>query len=119
MKCNLIIPAAVTRMSEGIDTSAFPPMDPDLVAPTVAWLCHESCSLSGEMLISVAGRVARAFVAESEGVYQPSWRIEDLPRRLDEIRRTDSPWVIPVVPTGHIDHLRQSFAMATVDGGEG
>lgn len=113
VKCNLIIPAAVTRMSEGVDTSAFPPMDPEMVAPAVAWLCHDSCQLAGEMLISVAGRVARAFVAESEGVYQPSWSIEDLPRRLDEIRRTDSPWVIPVVPSGHIDHLRRSFDMAS------
>jgi len=115
VKCNLIIPAAVTRMSEGVDTSAFPPMDPELVAPAVAWLCHESCPLSGEMLISVAGRVARAFIAESQGVYQPSWTIEDLPARLDEIRSTDAPWVLPVVPSGHIDHLRRSFAMAKGD----
>ena len=52
VKSNVILPAAVTRMSEGVDTSAFPPMDPDLVAPAVAWLCHESCSITGEMLIS-------------------------------------------------------------------
>jgi len=30
VKCNIIVPAAVTRMAEGIDTSAYPPMDPEL-----------------------------------------------------------------------------------------
>ncbi|MFZ1177293.1 MAG: SDR family NAD(P)-dependent oxidoreductase, partial [Mycobacterium sp.] len=29
--CNVIVPAAVTRMAAGIDTSAYPPMGPDLV----------------------------------------------------------------------------------------
>lgn len=41
VKCNAIVPAAVTRMAEGLDTSAYPPMPPDLVAPAVAWLAHE------------------------------------------------------------------------------
>ena len=54
VKSNVIVPAAVTRMAEGLDTSAYPPMDPDLVAPTVGWLAHESCSISGEMLVSIS-----------------------------------------------------------------
>ena len=70
VKSNCIIAAAVTRMAEGIDTSAFPPMDPALAAPAVAWLSHESCSISGEMLVSVAGRIARAYVADTRGVLQ-------------------------------------------------
>ncbi|MET0179884.1 MAG: SDR family NAD(P)-dependent oxidoreductase, partial [Novosphingobium sp.] len=44
VSANCIIPAAVTRMSEGVDTSQFPPMDPELVAPAVAYLAHESCA---------------------------------------------------------------------------
>ena len=70
------MPAAVTRMAEGIDTSAYPPMGPELVAPAVGWLAHESCSITGEMLVALAGRVARAVVAETPGVYRPSWSIE-------------------------------------------
>ncbi|MUM27333.1 SDR family NAD(P)-dependent oxidoreductase, partial [Mycolicibacterium sp. CBMA 295] len=31
--CNAIVPGAVTRMAEGLDTSAYPPMGPELVAP--------------------------------------------------------------------------------------
>jgi NAD(P)-dependent dehydrogenase (short-subunit alcohol dehydrogenase family) len=114
VKSNVIIPAAVTRMAEGLDTSAYPPMDPELVAPAVAWLAHESCSVTSEMLIAVAGRVARAYAAETEGVYQPSWTIEQIAQRIEEIRNTDGkPWLFPPAPTGHLDHLKRSFAMAT------
>lgn len=112
VKANSIVPAAVTRMSEGVDTSKFPPMEPDLVAPAVAYLAHESCAMTGELLIAAAGRVARAFVAESRGVYQPAWTIEDVARRIDEIRDPADPLVFAPVPSGHMDHLRHSFAMA-------
>jgi NAD(P)-dependent dehydrogenase (short-subunit alcohol dehydrogenase family) len=112
VKCNLIVPAAVTRMAEGLDVSAYPPMGPELVAPVVGWLAHESCSITGEMLVSIAGRVARAFFAESPGVYQPSWTIEQVAEQIGAIRNTDTPWILPVVPSGHVDHLRRSFEMA-------
>lgn len=112
VKSNLIVPAAVTRMSEGIDTSKFPPMDPQLVAPVVGWLSHESCSITGEMLISAAGRVAKAFVAETQGVYRPSWSIEDVGEQISAVRNADAPKIFPVVPSGHMDHLLYSFEMA-------
>jgi NAD(P)-dependent dehydrogenase (short-subunit alcohol dehydrogenase family) len=111
VKCNVILPGAVTRMAEGLDTSAYPPMDPELVAPVVGWLAHESCSITGEMLISMAGRAARAYVAESPGVYRPEWTIEQVAEQIGAIRSTDGPVVFPVVPAGHIDHIRYSFGM--------
>jgi NAD(P)-dependent dehydrogenase (short-subunit alcohol dehydrogenase family) len=113
VKCNVIVPGAVTRMAEGIDISAYPPMTPELVAPVVAWLAHESCSITAEMLISIAGRVARAFIAESPGVYRSSWSIEDVAREMETIRKTEAPVVFPVVPSAHIDHIRYSFGMVT------
>jgi NAD(P)-dependent dehydrogenase (short-subunit alcohol dehydrogenase family) len=112
VKCNVILPGAVTRMAEGLDTSAYPPMLPELVSPVVGWLAHETCSVTGEILISMAGRVARAFVAESRGVYRPAWSIEDVAEQMAAIRSTDAPLVFPTVPSGHVDHLRHSFAMA-------
>jgi NAD(P)-dependent dehydrogenase (short-subunit alcohol dehydrogenase family) len=112
VKSNVIVPAAVTRMAEGIDTSAYPPMGPELVAPAVAWLAHESCSITGEMLIALAGRLARAFIAETPGVYRPSWTIEEVGEHLDAIRDDTAPLVFPPVPDGHNDHIRYSFGMA-------
>jgi NAD(P)-dependent dehydrogenase (short-subunit alcohol dehydrogenase family) len=116
VKCNAIVPAAVTRMAEGRDTSAYPPMSPDLVAPAVAWLAHESCSITGEMLTSIAGRVAKAYVVETRGVYQPEWTIEDVAREMDAISDRSDPLILPCVPSGHADHIKFSFEMAVKGG---
>jgi NAD(P)-dependent dehydrogenase (short-subunit alcohol dehydrogenase family) len=110
--CNVIVPAAVTRMADGIDTSAYPPMGADLVAPVVGWLAHESCSVTGEMFIALAGRVARAVIAEAPGVCRPSWTVEDVGENLEAIRKVEAPLVFPVVPDGHAQHIRYSFAVA-------
>jgi NAD(P)-dependent dehydrogenase (short-subunit alcohol dehydrogenase family) len=115
VKSNVIVPAAVTRMAGGIDTTDYPPMGTDLVAPVVGWLAHESCSVTGEMFVALAGRVARAVVAETPGVYQPSWSMAQIGQRIAAIRDASAPVVFPVVPDGHGDHLRYSFAMAAAE----
>jgi len=112
IQSNTIIPAAVTRMADGLDTSAYPPMDPELVAPMVAWLCHESCPLSGEHLIAAAGRMARAFTTETKGVFQREWSVEDIAARIDEIRDPAQQWTFPPYPSGMADHLGESFKWA-------
>ncbi|MGB3354232.1 MAG: SDR family NAD(P)-dependent oxidoreductase [Mycobacterium sp.] len=113
---NVIVPAAVTRMAEGIDTSAYPPMGPDLVAPVVGYLAHESCSVTGEMFVALAGRVAAAAVIEAPGVYRPSWEIADVAEHIGAIRDLSEPLRFPVVPDGHGDHIRYSFSMANRGG---
>jgi NAD(P)-dependent dehydrogenase (short-subunit alcohol dehydrogenase family) len=112
VRCNVIVPAAVTRMAEGIDTSSYPAMGAELVAPVVGWLSHEACSVTGELFIALAGRVARAVVVESPGVCRPSWTIEDVDSHLDAIRYVEAPLIFPVVPEGHNQHIRYSFELA-------
>jgi len=99
-------------MAEGIDTSAFPPMGAELVAPAVGWLAHESCSTTGEMLIAIAGRIARAYIAETPGVHRPSWSIEEVGEHIDAIRDASNSVTFPVVPDGHNAHIGYSFEMA-------
>ncbi|MBH0780747.1 SDR family NAD(P)-dependent oxidoreductase [Nocardia bovistercoris] len=113
VRSNVIVPAAVTRLADGLDTSAYPPMGPELTAPAVGWLAHESCSITGETLVAVAGRVARAYIAETPGVYRPSWSIEEVGEQIEAIRDTTDSWILPSVPDGHTEHLRKSFALAT------
>lgn len=110
--CNVIVPSAATRMAEGLDISAYPPMDTGLVAPVVGLLAHEACPVNGEMLLAIAGRVARAVVAETPGVHRPSWSIEDVAEQIDAIGCLAEPLVFPVVPEGHGDHIRYSFEAA-------
>jgi NAD(P)-dependent dehydrogenase (short-subunit alcohol dehydrogenase family) len=116
IKSNIILPGAVTRMSEGIDISQFPPMPPELVAAVVGWLAHECCSVTGEMYVSTAGRVARAFVSETNGVFQPDWTPEDVAARLSEIRDPAGAWTLEPVPMGFGEHLGRSFEMAVRGG---
>lgn len=111
VKSNLILPGAVTRMAEGLDISQYPPMGPELVAPVVGWLAHENCSISGEGLISMAGRVAKMVIGETEGVFRPSWTVEDVANEIGGIRDEDNLWIFPA-GTGFRDHMARSFQMA-------
>jgi NAD(P)-dependent dehydrogenase (short-subunit alcohol dehydrogenase family) len=111
IKSNLILPGAVTRMSEAVDTSTFPPMGPGLVAPVVGYLCHEDCAVSGEMYVSMAGRVARAFISETEGIYRPEWSIGDVAANLNAIRDPAKAWSA-ATGQGYLEQMTRSFAMA-------
>lgn len=111
VRSNLIVPAAVTRMSEGIDTSKFPPMEPEMVAPMVAYLCHEDCTATGEMYAAMGGRLGRAWVAENAGVFQPDWSLEDVAHNFDAIRTGGEILAFPPVPDGQLAHLLYGFKM--------
>jgi len=113
VKSNLIVPSAVTRMAEGIDISQYPPMEPELVAPVVAWLAHEACSVTGETIASIAGRVARMFVAETEGVYRPEWTIEDVAAACEAFH--DKSQIHDFGLHGHVEHIMHSFAKARLE----
>jgi NAD(P)-dependent dehydrogenase (short-subunit alcohol dehydrogenase family) len=68
IKCNLVAPAAFTRMAGGADDSPMATtMAPELVAPMVAFLAHEDCPVTGEIYSAGAGRFARIFIAQAEG----------------------------------------------------
>jgi NAD(P)-dependent dehydrogenase (short-subunit alcohol dehydrogenase family) len=69
IKVNAISPVAWTRMAgaPGNDREAPPQLVPELVAPMVAFLAHESCPVSGEIYAAGAGRFTRVFIAETAG----------------------------------------------------
>lgn len=110
VKCNVIVPSAVTRMADGLDISQYPAMDPELVAPVVAWLAHEKCDVSGEMIASIAGRIARCFIAETKGVYRPGWTIDQVDAAMAEVH--DKAEVLDFGLHGHVEHIGYSFKMA-------
>lgn len=112
---NCIVPAAQTRLAEGRDTSGFPPWGSELVAPVAGWLAHEDCKSSGELYVSLAGRMAKAYMAETQGIYQPVWTIEQVAARDSEVGDRSRQMVFPPVPSGFSDHLSYSFAMAKGD----
>lgn len=109
---NCIVPVAETRLAEGRDNSGFPPWGPELVAPAIGWLAHERCTASGELFVAVAGRMSKAYVAETRGVFQPHWTAEDIGARIGEISDSREPMVFSPLPRGFYDHLGHSFGMA-------
>jgi len=109
VRSNVILPSAVTRMADSLDTSAYPPLGPELVAPAVAWLAHERCDLSGEMIAAIGGRLARAFIAETQGLYHPDWTIEEVDLAMARVR--DKHEVLDFGLHGHSGHIGYSFEM--------
>ena len=83
IKVNLISPCGATRLvtelprSERMDW-VIAKADPALVAPAAAYLVHEDCPVTGEMLSVGAGRVARMFVGETHGYVNPDLTLEDV-----------------------------------------
>jgi hypothetical protein len=68
------------------------------------------------MIISAAGRVARAFITESEGVYAPDWTVEKVGEQIDAIRDPSRQVTFHPVPDGFNQHLGKSFEMAAKGG---
>jgi hypothetical protein len=76
---------ASTRMTEGLNGDLDAALGPDKVSPLVAYLAHESCPLTGEILSVAAGRVARIFVGLTRGYLTGELSAESVADHLDEI----------------------------------
>jgi NAD(P)-dependent dehydrogenase (short-subunit alcohol dehydrogenase family) len=69
IKSNAIAPVALSRMTEGLMSGAMAKAFlPEAIAPVVAYLAHEECALTGEVLSAYGGHVGRAFVGETKGI---------------------------------------------------
>ena len=77
IKANVIAPIAATMMSAGILSEEWERrLKPELVSPIVAFLAHEECEVSGEIFSTAAGRVAKVFIGEGPGIYDPELTLE-------------------------------------------
>ena len=83
---NAIAPIAHTRMTEGsIDAT----MGPELISPLVAYLCHDSCEISGQAYSVGGGRVSRLFLGMTTGITEPDLSAEMIAERISEIEDVD------------------------------
>lgn len=66
---NAVSPIAASRMTETIlPADVLAKVDPDHVSPVVAYLCSESCTETGVVVVAGGGYVARVAVLQGEGV---------------------------------------------------
>ena len=105
---NAIAPGALTRMTGDVlgDDGAMAEMTglsgedlvyqmgPHQVAPAVAYLAHESCSLNGETLSASGGRVGRAFMGVTKGIYEDELTVESVADRINEVCDEDG-YLVP------------------------
>ena len=89
IRCNLVAPAAYTRMAGDLDEDSpmATTMAPELVAPMVAFLVHEDCPVTGEIYAAGAGRFARIVIAQAQGWVDTDGTptVEDVAAHWDEI----------------------------------
>ncbi|MHB8335670.1 MAG: SDR family NAD(P)-dependent oxidoreductase [Acidimicrobiales bacterium] len=68
IQVNAIAPIALTRMTTGLLGDLASKVSPESVSPLVAYLANEECSVSGNFYSVAGGRIARIFMAETNGV---------------------------------------------------
>jgi NAD(P)-dependent dehydrogenase (short-subunit alcohol dehydrogenase family) len=106
IRVNAIAPIAFTGMSaqsravpaawrDGSGDEWAARLDPRQIAPAVAWLCHDDCPLTGEVLSVAGGRVARFFLGLTTGWVSDALTPEDVRDHLDEILLEDGYEVLP------------------------
>ena len=109
IKVNAIAPAARTRMTEGVlgsDQGRI--LDPSRVAPAVAWLAHEECPITGEVISAGGGRVARYFIGLTEGYFSADLDVEGVAAHWDIIRDIKAAFV-PTDPSEEMDQIMKNW----------
>jgi NAD(P)-dependent dehydrogenase (short-subunit alcohol dehydrogenase family) len=125
IKANLVAPYARTRMadpdldvnadarSDVADAPADPDADdvfarlfPDMVSPVVAFFAHESCPVTGEIYSAGGGRVARIFMAETEGIAAADLSPETMADRWEEIQ-DEAGYYVPPDITEYTTHFME------------
>ena len=125
IKVNMVAPYARTRMADpDLDVNAdarsdvsdapaeaeeddvFARLFPDMVSPVVAFFAHESCPVTGEIYSAGGGRVARIYMAETEGISEAKLTPETLADRWEEIQ-DESDYYVPPDITEYTTHFME------------
>ena len=91
INANAVLPLAWTRQAaRGAQTEIGQLMqrlspDPSHISNVMAWLCHETCEVTGEAFTVGPGRVARVLLAVTEGIFDVDATPESLRDRWDEV----------------------------------
>ncbi len=122
---NAVAPGALTRMTGDVLGDGSPTAEalgwagdelaarigPHQVSPVVAYLAHRSCRLTGETLSASGGRVGRAFVALTPGIYDEALTPEAVAGGIERIM-DETDYIVPADVGGEtgllIEHLGRS-----------
>jgi NAD(P)-dependent dehydrogenase (short-subunit alcohol dehydrogenase family) len=83
--CNAISPYAYSQMTAShLPSHWINKLQPETLAPAVAWLLSKECTLNGEVLVAGGGRYARAWPVETDPLEG-----QDLPAIWQELLKKD------------------------------
>lgn len=92
IKVNALNPGAFTRMVAAQQSENSPmyqlckeSLPAELVAPVAAFLCHESCPVTGDTITAVGGLVNRVYIAETGGFSENPLTLEAVAARWNEV----------------------------------
>jgi NAD(P)-dependent dehydrogenase (short-subunit alcohol dehydrogenase family) len=108
IKVNAIAPLARTRMTEDLLGESAARLDPELVAPVVAYLVHEDVPVTGEVYTVGGGRVARFFIGMTQGYFDPKLSVESVRDHFEEIR-DEAGYTVPSNPAAEFIALSKTF----------
>jgi NAD(P)-dependent dehydrogenase (short-subunit alcohol dehydrogenase family) len=108
IKVNAIAPMARTRMTEELLGPVAEKLDPALVAPVVAYLCHESCDLTSRIFSVGGGRVAEIFIGVTKGFASPTLDIEAVHDNLEAICDRDG-YITPTQANDEIGFVMKAL----------
>jgi len=91
IRVNAIAPGARTRMTEELLGANADRLDPSLVSAVVVLLAHRDCPVTGEVFQAAGGRVARVFVAQSQGFFDGELSPESLREHWDAVMDCERP----------------------------
>jgi NAD(P)-dependent dehydrogenase (short-subunit alcohol dehydrogenase family) len=105
---NAIAPLARTRMTTGLLGDLEAHLGPEFVSAVVAYLAHDSCAVNGHVYSVAGGRVARIFMAESQGIVLPALTPEAVRDSLGAIEALDD-YVVPDSLTEESNMVRKAI----------
>jgi NAD(P)-dependent dehydrogenase (short-subunit alcohol dehydrogenase family) len=109
IKVNAIAPVAKTRMTEDLLGPLGEKLEPSEVTPTVMYLAHEDCPVSGEVYSVAGGVVARYFIGLTQGWYAEGHSAEDVRDHFEQIR-DETGYLVPEDPSGELKKLLQTLS---------
>jgi NAD(P)-dependent dehydrogenase (short-subunit alcohol dehydrogenase family) len=103
IKVNAVSPGAFTRLVASLLEDDSPLLQysrehlpPELASPALAYLCHDSCPVTGECIDSAGGQVQRSYISRTKGVTDPALTIETVAARWEEIMATADAEIVGV-----------------------
>jgi NAD(P)-dependent dehydrogenase (short-subunit alcohol dehydrogenase family) len=104
IKVNAIAPVAKTRMTEELLGGFGDKLAAEEVTPTVCWLAHEDCPVTGEVYSVAGGVVSRFFIGLTPGWYKNGHSVEDIRDNWDQIR-DETDYIVPEGPNDELGKL--------------